>query len=256
MYPFYTVFGVQLPTYGLMTLFGIIAGAIVVMLRNRRAKLPGIDVLFTALFGLIGVGVGGKILYWITILPIIIRNISLFTDPDFFNTVIVPGSVFYGGLIGSIIFAYLYIKKNKMDATVCGDLFAPAIPMFHAFGRLGCLFVGCCHGIPFENGIVFHNAIGGAPSDIPLFPTQPIETGYNLLVFAALLIIGHFAKKKGNLVWYYMLMYAPFRFVIEFFRGDVVRGHLWIFSTSQWVSILLAGFAVFMLATASRGHKK
>jgi Prolipoprotein diacylglyceryltransferase len=256
MHPFYTVFGVQLPTYGLMILLGIVAGSIVVIIRNRHARLPGIDVLFTALFGLIGVGVGGKILYWITVIPIIARNISHFFEPDFFTQVIVNGSVFYGGLIGSLIFAYLYIRKNNMNAAVCGDLFAPAIPLFHAFGRVGCLMIGCCHGMPYEHGIVFHNAIGGAPNDIPLFPTQPLEIGYNVLIFAALLCIGHFAKKKGRLVWYYLLLYAPFRFILEFFRGDVVRGHLWIFSTSQWVSILLAGFAVFMLAKASRGHKK
>lgn len=49
-----------------------------------------------------------------------------------------------------------------------------------------------------------------------------------------------------------MLLYAASRFVIEFYRGDE-RGTVGIFSTSQFISILLAPLAIAMLVYLSRG---
>ena len=48
-----------------------------------------------------------------------------------------------------------------------------------------------------------------------------------------------------------MLLYAISRFIIEFYRGDD-RGAVGIFSTSQFISILLAPLAVIMLVWLSR----
>jgi phosphatidylglycerol:prolipoprotein diacylglycerol transferase len=43
-----------------------------------------------------------------------------------------------------------------------------------------------------------------------------------------------------------MLLYAISRFIIEFYRGDP-RGSVLMFSTSQFISIILAPLAVAML---------
>ena len=48
-----------------------------------------------------------------------------------------------------------------------------------------------------------------------------------------------------------MLLYAISRFIIEFYRGDE-RGTVFMFSTSQFISILLAPLAIVMLAYLSR----
>ena len=48
-----------------------------------------------------------------------------------------------------------------------------------------------------------------------------------------------------------MLLYAISRFVIEFFRGDP-RGTVGIFSTSQFISIMLAPLAIVMLVYLAR----
>jgi phosphatidylglycerol:prolipoprotein diacylglycerol transferase len=48
-----------------------------------------------------------------------------------------------------------------------------------------------------------------------------------------------------------MLLYAVSRFVIEVFRGDD-RGMVLMFSTSQFISIILAPLAVGMLVYLSR----
>jgi len=48
-----------------------------------------------------------------------------------------------------------------------------------------------------------------------------------------------------------MLLYAVSRFIIEFFRGDE-RGAVGIFSTSQFISVLLAPLAIVMLIYLAR----
>jgi phosphatidylglycerol---prolipoprotein diacylglyceryl transferase len=48
-----------------------------------------------------------------------------------------------------------------------------------------------------------------------------------------------------------MLLYAVSRFVIEFYRGDE-RGMVGVFSTSQFISLLLAPLAIVMLVYLSR----
>jgi prolipoprotein diacylglyceryltransferase len=42
---------------------------------------------------------------------------------------------------------------------------------------------------------------------------------------------------KGLVLWTYLLLYGIGRFYMETLRYDAERGFLWIFSTSQWISI-------------------
>ena len=55
----------------------------------------------------------------------------------------------------------------------------------------------------------------------------------------------------GRTFWLYMLLYAISRFIIEFYRGDE-RGMVFMFSTSQFISLLLAPLALVMLVYLSR----
>jgi phosphatidylglycerol:prolipoprotein diacylglycerol transferase len=50
-----------------------------------------------------------------------------------------------------------------------------------------------------------------------------------------------------------MLLYAVSRFIIEFYRGDE-RGTGGMFSTSQFISVLLVPLAIVMLVYLSRVH--
>ena len=55
----------------------------------------------------------------------------------------------------------------------------------------------------------------------------------------------------GRTFWLYMLLYATSRFIIEFYRGDP-RGSVGIFSTSQFISIILVPLAIVMLVRLAR----
>jgi phosphatidylglycerol:prolipoprotein diacylglycerol transferase len=58
------------------------------------------------------------------------------------------GLVFYGGLIGAALAAYIYSRMYGMDFLRLADLAIPTVSLGQAFGRLGCFSAGCCWGGP------------------------------------------------------------------------------------------------------------
>ena len=242
--------------YGLMILVGAAAGIGVALLRAKKYHQQREDVLFCALFAGIGVAVGAKILYIITILPDLIANWNtLIQDVNYLFSLISGGFVFYGGLIGAVIMLMIYTRKYRLDTFTMMEVFAPAMPLVHAFGRLGCFCAGCCYGIPVDPplGMIFAHSVAG-PQDVPLLPIQLFESGLNVLLCIVLLLLSKRIEKRGRLLGIYLICYAVMRFVLEFFRYDYVRGFLLGISTSQWISILLIPIGI-LLIVLPRDHK-
>ena len=63
-------------------------------------------------------------------------------------------------------------------------------------------------------------------------------------------------KMTGRFLFLYMLIYPVYRFILEFFRGDEIRGFWFGLSTSQWISIFLfAAGIIGMIVTGVRRRK-
>ena len=159
--------------------------------------------------------------------------------PRDFRLLLMSGYVFYGGLFGSLIALKMILRRMPSYRWSSLRIFiAPAIPLFHGFGRIGCFMAGCCYGLPLANPI----QIG--PISLDYLPTQIIEAGFEFLLFGILVYVGY-RWKQLNLLKLYLTVYAIFRFIIEFYRGDLDRGFWIMFSTSQWISIFILGYYVF-----------
>jgi phosphatidylglycerol:prolipoprotein diacylglycerol transferase len=158
------------------------------------------------------------------------------------------GFVFYGGFIGGAIALLVTLKKQKKDIFKIVDIFAVALPLGHAFGRVGCFFSGCCSGMPYDGWLSFtyKTALDAStPIGVPLLPVQLIEAFVLFVLFAVLLICYlKCPNKKGLCTTIYAYSYAVIRFVLEFFRYDTARGGFLGLSTSQWISI-----AIFVVTT-------
>jgi phosphatidylglycerol:prolipoprotein diacylglycerol transferase len=139
-------------------------------------------------------------------------------------------------------------------------VFAPGIALGHVVGRFGCFFAGCCYGKPTTApwGITFTDPFAqanvGTPLGVALHPTQLYEAGAEAVILAILLL----SERRGRLYggrtfWLYMLLYAISRFIIEFYRDDP-RGSVGIFSTSQFISLILAPLAIGMLIYLARAR--
>ena len=60
-------------------------------------------------------------------------------------------------------------------------------------------------------------------------------------------------KFKDKLLYVYLGGYAIIRFCMEFLRGDDFERGVWFgISTSQWISMGLLVFAIFMLARSAK----
>ena len=156
--------------------------------------------------------------------------------------------------MGALSVGCIYLKKRKLPLKRFFNMVIPAYPLFHFFGRIGCFFGGCCYGMPCSWGI----AMAETP-DIKRVPVQLIEAAFELLVFVVLIMFDHKKRDKYNLTVLYLAMYAPFRFVIEFFRGDEIRGFFGCFSTSQWISIIILIVLIIWAAISlskKRNYKK
>lgn len=255
MYPHIHVLGRDFPMYGLCAFVGLLfaAGLIILTVRKRK-DYSKIHIVNIPLSAAVGAFVGAHLVYFFTRFDYFLRSFQhldvVFSSWDNFWSVfqeIFGGMVFYGGLLGAILAAFIYCKVAKVDFSLYADIFAPAIPLFHAFGRVGCVFAGCCYGIESSWGLTYpagHNEFTEAITRLPL---PLIEAGCNLLIMTALLILRHKHLKKGSLMAIYFIAYAVVRFVDEFFRGDTIRGILFGLSTSQWISILVLLLGIYML---------
>jgi phosphatidylglycerol:prolipoprotein diacylglycerol transferase len=239
-------------TYGVLLAAAYLFG---LQLARARAKQRGLDanrVLDLGIYIIISALVGAKLLLLIT-------DFKSFTaDPRELLTLARSGGVFYGGLIVAVIVALWYIRRVGLPLWTTCDVFAPGIALGHVVGRFGCLFAGCCFGKPTTRpwGITFTDPFAaanvGTPLGVALHPTQLYEAGAELVILIVLLVTERKGRPfPGRTFWLYMLLYAISRFIIEFYRGDD-RGTVGMFSTSQFISIVLAPLAIVMLVYLSR----
>jgi phosphatidylglycerol:prolipoprotein diacylglycerol transferase len=242
-------------TYGVLLASAYLLGLKLAMMRAEARGLDAARVLDLGIYIIISALIGAKLLLLVT-------DFSTFrNDPRELLTLARSGGVFYGGLILAVVVSVWYIRRIRLPLWTTCDVFAPGIALGHVIGRFGCLFAGCCYGRPTTKpwGIVFTDSFAaanvGTPIGVPLHPTQLYEAGAELLILGLLLTTERRGRTfEGRTFWLYMFLYAISRYIIELFRGDE-RGSVFGFSTSQFISIILAPLAVVMLVyLARRSH--
>ena len=242
MLPYIYPFGIQLPTYWIMSLVGIMAVVVYILLFRRHWGLMTDDMVHIVIMGIIGAFIGAKVLYILTMMPVIVMNFrQIIGDPELLKTLLTQGAVFYGGLFGALVSIWLYCRRYRVDFKPVSMMISGGIPLFHFFGRLGCFSAGCCYGIEASWGVVFTESLD-APNGERLVPVQLFESAANLLIFIVILLFQRYSKHPERSLSIYLVSYAVSRFILEFFRGDPIRGLFFGLSTSQWIS---AGILLF-----------
>ncbi len=277
MFPSISVFGREVSVYALLSVIGfLLAGTLAWWMtcithkayrtnteRGLSSKRPvSADTLLSAtLPALIGLLLGAMLLYAITNIPdmiVLFKNWDRIVEREgtmkaiqLFGNMF-GGIVFYGGLLGGVAGAWWYSKRAHFNLGEYLDVCAPAIPLFHVFGRVGCFASGCCYGIECEWGFYHQHALVAAANGAVRFPVQLLEAGLNLMLSIVLVVMFYLFWQKwrsGAFIRIYFCAYALIRFFDEFLRGDTYRG-IWLgLSTSQWISV---GILVFLIVTHTR----
>lgn len=242
------LFGKVISPYSILAIIGSLSAGAYACNKAKKRTGDDNDMLVLLLISAIGVIFGGRILYGITNYKAVV---NLFSDlsviksfKDFVDycVQIFGGAVYYGGLIGGIAVGFIYMKKKHYDMDLYSDIAAPAIPLLHFFGRIGCFLVGCCYGQECSLGFTYEHSLIEMANGVRRFPIQLVEAAFNLCLFFVLDYLYRHEKLRGKLLYVYLIAYPIARFIIEFFRGDDYRGFLFGLSTSQLISI---GFVVF-----------
>ena len=254
MHPFFQWGPLPLPAYGCFILLGALAAGLYLCLSAAKSGFPREDLIYASLYAAIGVMIGAKLLYVITMLPVLIPRWTLFAeDPKLLLELFRGGFVFYGGFLGGVFGVWRYGRRYRLPFLPLTDQLIIAVPLVHGFGRIGCFFAGCCYGIPYEGfGAVVYPENSFGLSGVSLFPLPLVEAMGLFLLFLVLALLSRKPRKIGFMTGIYLCAYAVFRFILEFFRYDDLRGVWFGLSTSQYIGILLFAAGCVLLWTSKK----
>jgi phosphatidylglycerol:prolipoprotein diacylglycerol transferase len=198
-------------SYGLMLVLAFFTAS---YLARRQAKKTGLDPdkIFNLCFYVFISGIIGSRLFYV------VNNLGFYLKHPLEIIMLQHGGMaIFGGIIFGLIFAWLFVRKNKMDMLATLDLLVPFIALGQAIGRIGCFLNGCCYGRESVFGI--YSQVHGSK----LIPTQLYSS---LLLFLIFLILRFMQNRKhlpGQILYFYLLFYSIKRFAIEFLRNDSPR---------------------------------
>ena len=218
--------------YGVMIAVGILAAVAMAEKLAKEYDLDYKNIDAFALFVVVLGYVGAKALYVLTNLD------TFFVSPA--SVLGSGGWVVYGGIIGGLLAAIGWCRWKKWDFKKYFPVLITVVPLAQAFGRIGCFLAGCCGGHETHAwyGVSFP-ADSLAWTTEPIIPTQLISAVGDFAIFAFLMWnLKHGKHSEDNGAWY-LILYSLGRFLIEFLRGDVIRGSVGPFSTSQFISIFI-----------------
>ncbi len=232
-------------TYGFFIALGFMAALGLILREARRVGMDRERIMDLTFYMLLAGIVASRVAY-------ILLNLREFaSDPLEAFKLWHGGLVFYGGFLGAAAVYFLFLRHNRMPLWKTADLLAPAVPLAHAFGRLGCFSAGCCYGgacdLPWA--VTFTAPGTLAPMGVPLHPTQLYEAlGLLALFFVIFHVVRPRKRFDGQVFFTYTLLYAVLRFILEFFRGDYRGAYVaGIISPSQTVALGLLAVSVVLL---------
>jgi len=234
MYPTLApLIGVPVPTHGFFVALGVVVAACVFVVEARRRGHTDERILYVVLGALMGGAIFMRLGTWLQHLDLR-QNASLVEQWAYGNRSIL------GGLVGAWL--GVHVAKRVVGYRLrTGDLFAPAVALGMAVGRVGCLLTelpgtptGSSYGITLDRTTA---ARLGAPAGVPLHPSFVYEIVFHAVAFAVLWFwLRHRLTAPGETLTFYLAAYGIFRFFVEFVRGNEV---VWAGLTRPQLFLLL-----------------
>lgn len=250
----------KLPAYGLMVALGYLAAIFYLFRRSQSRGFKKEDVADLVFYSVLSGLAGAKLFYAVTYWDQF--GADFLSRAGYVLRTFQYGFVFYGGLIFGAAAFFITARRRGLPPFAAADLFAPALALGHAFGRLGCFLAGCCHGRPAGTGffaVTFTDPSCEVAPDLlglPLYPTQLLEAAGNLLIFFLLDRALGRRFRPGALLALYAALYSAQRFLIEFLRGDD-RGALRLgLSPAQLISAAAFCAAAALFFRLKAGNEK
>jgi len=209
-------------THGLFVGLGVLAAALVFVTEARRRGQTD-DRLFAVVAGaLVGGAIFMRMGTWL-------QHVDLRDNATLTEQWLYGNRSILGGLFGA--WSGVHVAKRLTGYRLrTGDLFAPAVALGMAVGRVGCLLTEN-PGIPTGHGwgITLDAATAQrlhAPAGVPLHPSFVYEIVFQLAAFVVLWFwLRDRGLPPGESFTLYVAAYGVFRFFVEFVRGNEVVWH-------------------------------
>ncbi|WP_040796626.1 prolipoprotein diacylglyceryl transferase [Nocardia higoensis] len=202
------IFG--LPTHGFFVALGVAVAAVVFVLECRRRGALGEESLVAVTGALVGGAIG-------------MRLSSLAETLDPYESWLFGARSVLGGLLGAYL-GVLMAKRLIGYRERTGDLFAPAVALGMAVGRIGCHLTeapGRPTALPW--GVHAPGSVPECPgcaSGAAMHPSFLYEIAFHLAAFCWLRWAREKITAPGELFTLYVGAYAVFRFLVEFTRAN------------------------------------
>jgi phosphatidylglycerol---prolipoprotein diacylglyceryl transferase len=208
-----------IPTHGLFVGLGVIAAVWVFVHEARRRGHTDDRLLIVVTGALVGGALFMRLGTWLQHVDLR-ENASLVEQWAYGNRSIL------GGLVGAWL--GVHVAKRLCGYRLrTGDLFAPAVALGMAVGRIGCLLTelpgtptGGSWGISLDPADA---ARLGGPAGVPLHPSFAYEIAFHAAAFAVIwFLLRRRELRPGETFVWYIAAYGVFRFLVEFVRGNEV----------------------------------
>ncbi len=233
---------VTVGVHNLFVALGVFAALLVFIAEGRRRGAINEQSVVAAAGALIGGAIGMRLSGWM-------RHLDFSANPSLAQAWEFGSRSILGGLLGAYL-GVLIAKRLGGYRGKTGDLFAPAVALGMAIGRIGCHLTEA-PGRPTTLPWGIH-----APADTPecpgclagatMHPSFLYEIAFQLTAFAVLLWLRPRVGRPGELFVLYVAGYAVFRFLVEFVRANET---VWLDLTRpQWFllpSLLIIGFRLW-----------
>ncbi len=245
MFPYIELLGVKISTFSLLILIALFTTITVYIKSPMYPKMYLLDLMKKIVPVLIGTAVGVRLLSAITMMSV--------SNKPFWYNLLFGGAVFYGGVIGGCASLAIICAIKKQPFLEYTDVFVSLLPLGHAIGRFGCYLNGCCYGCKYDGPFAVSYPIDGELVEV--FPTWFIEILFCILLFIFFQFV-YKTKIRGRRTAIYFITYSCYRFVIEYARGDDIRGIWGHLSTSQIISLLTLLFGITVLLYSNQNKKQ
>jgi phosphatidylglycerol---prolipoprotein diacylglyceryl transferase len=227
MYPWLHLGPYVISTYSLMFLCAYIVGGLITYYEAKRQHRATEAILRVALGALGGGMIGAKASMFIFLGPAtFIKDL-----PYLWYSGQAWTGAFFGGYLGVLL-----VKRFNHINYPTGDVFALALPMAQAIGRLGNLLGGDPFGLPSNlPWAIMQQGVRRQPSAL-------YELVLDLVLFAIIWRLRDKMPRPGDLFKLYVVGYCSFRFMVDFTRADP---HVFLSFTLVQVlySITIVGFS-------------
>src|SRR6476661_2625087 len=212
-----TILGV--PAHGLFVGLGVVAATLVFVVEARRRGHSDDRLLIVVTGALVGGALFMRLGTWLQHVDLR-DNASLAEQWAYGNRSIL------GGLVGAWLGVHV-AKRLCGYRPRTGDLFAPAVALGMAVGRVGCLLTelpgtptGTSWGIRLDAAAAHRLH---APAGVPLHPSFVYEIVFHAVAFCVLWFwLRHRLDAPGETLTLYLAAYGLFRFAVELVRGNEV----------------------------------